>query len=163
MDKAYLKQNKRILDALYQYEYIQGSLQWHIDILNHSIRNNDKLDPRDTLFLDIFNRSIDACFELDNARLYRGIEEFNEEYLSDPGITFKSLDINVALRFGDVLMVIDYPGKSKHIYLNGEYDFDEPEYAMLTHSNEKLVLKTKTTEYINNKFIDVYYLLAKPK
>jgi hypothetical protein len=125
-------------------------LETNIDEANNNIRNGYLTTYDFTLFNDI-------CSVLDNEpftqpiRLYRGLGDFDEKYLRDPGIVFKTGDINYALVYGNNLLIIDYPSSSKQIHIT---DYEE-EDAYISYPNERFVL-TRIESYSDN--ITAYYL-----
>lgn len=91
-------------------------LESDIDRVNDSIREGRLDEFEVTLFNDIVS-TLDNLQPLNNIRLYRGLSEFDDKYLSDPGITFKTSSLEVALSYAEeALLVIDYPGNTKQLY-----------------------------------------------
>lgn len=86
-----------------------------IDEVNASLREGH-LSKDEVELLDNIVNILNELPPLNNIRLYRGLEEFKLEYLTDPGITFKSADLQVALGYADkALLIMDYPGETKQL------------------------------------------------
>lgn len=124
-------------------------LESDIDQVNDSIREGHLSEFEVTLFDDIVS-TLDSLQPLNNIRLYRGLSEFKTSYLSDPGITFKTSSMKVALSYAEeALLVVDYPGETKQLYSDRQ-GLDE----YISYPGEVLKL-TRICPY--NEEIKIYY------
>jgi|SRR5579862_7295449 len=137
-----------MLDQLFN-EY--PSLETEIDQVNDSIRVCHLSESEVKLFDNIVS-TLDQLPSLTGVRLYRGLVEFKPEYLKDPGITFKTSKLKVALTYAEkALLIIDYPEDTKQIYINRN---NEDEYISYPGENLNLV---HVQPY--NEQITIYYLI----
>lgn len=129
-----------------------SDLMADLDNINDNFRL--KLGTKDDIeSVDNIVKALDDSTPFNNLRLYRGLNEFKEDYLHDRGFTFKSSSFDIAFGYAnDTILIIDYPGESHHIFLEDE------EFTFISYPGEIFHLNCIESKMVNNRLMNLYYL-----